>query len=136
MHTCCTCLLLNVTSTHSPSICPSLRRHLLISALFMHLPTVLWVWIRAPATHLISALPQHLPSPLSVSDLSSQYLFQQGPIWFLYTLIFIHLSQYEYDHGQVRQDLNFQTLFNFCQRHTLLFDMHLVANRGTKTHSL
>ena len=28
-----------------------------------------------------SALPQHLPSPFSVIVLSSQYLFQRGPIW-------------------------------------------------------
>ena len=44
-------LLLNATSTHSPSICPSIRPHLLISAL----PTVLWAWIRAPATHFLGA---------------------------------------------------------------------------------
>ena len=64
----------------------------------MHLPPVLWAWIRAPATHFLgarilttlplsippaafSALPQHLPSPFSVIILSSQYLFQRGPIW-------------------------------------------------------
>ena len=64
----------------------------------MHVPPVLWAWIRAPATHFlgarilttltistspaaVSALPQHLPSPFSVSVLSSQYLFQRGPIW-------------------------------------------------------
>ena len=29
----------------------------------------------------ISALPQHLPSPFSAVVLSSQYLFQRGPIW-------------------------------------------------------
>ena len=55
MHTCCTCLLLNATSTHSPSICPSIRPHLLISALFMHLPTALWASKRAPATHFLGA---------------------------------------------------------------------------------
>ena len=64
----------------------------------MYLPPVLWAWIRAPATHFLdarilttsttstrlaafSALPQHLPSPFSVIVLSSQYLFQRGPIW-------------------------------------------------------
>ena len=57
------------------------RPHVIISALSMHLPPVLWAWIRAPATHFLgarilttlplsippaafSALPQHLPSPL------------------------------------------------------------------------
>ena len=44
-------LAAHATSTHSPSICPSIRRHLLISALLMHLPTVLWAWICAPTTH-------------------------------------------------------------------------------------
>ena len=29
--------------------------HLLISALFMHLPPVLWAWICVPATHLFGA---------------------------------------------------------------------------------
>ena len=29
----------------------------------------------------LSALPQNLPSPFSVIVLSSQYLFQRGPIW-------------------------------------------------------
>ena len=98
MHTCCTCLLLNATSTHSPSICPSIRRHLLISALFMHLPTVLWAWIREPATVFGRTDPYYtvilysscglnkrpaatLAFLLSVSVLSSQYLFQRGPIW-------------------------------------------------------
>ena len=74
------------------------RPHVLISALSMHLPPVLWAWIRVPATHFLgarilttltlstppaafSALPQHLPSPSSVIVLSSQYLFQLGPIW-------------------------------------------------------
>ena len=91
-------LLLYAIPTHLPSICPFTRPHMLISALSMHLPPVLWAWIRAPATHFLgarilttltlstppaafSALPQHLPSPFSVIVLSSQYLFQQGPIW-------------------------------------------------------
>ena len=90
--------LLYATPTHLPSICPFTRPHMIISALSMHLPPVLWAWIRAPATHFLgarilttlplsippaafSALPQHLPSPLSVIILSSQYLFQRGPIW-------------------------------------------------------
>ena len=64
----------------------------------MYLPPALWAWIRAPATHFLgarilitsttstppaalSALPQHLPPPFSVIVLSSQYLFQRGPIW-------------------------------------------------------
>ena len=71
---------------------------MLISALSIYLPPVLWAWIRAPATHFLgarilttlttstppaafSALLQHLPSPFSVIVLSSQYLFQRGPIW-------------------------------------------------------
>ena len=91
-------LLLYETTTHLPSICPFTRPHLLISALSMHLPPVLWAWICAPATHFLgarilttltlstppaafSALPQHLPSPFSVIVLSSQDLFQRGPIW-------------------------------------------------------
>ena len=91
-------LLLYATPTHLPSICPFTRPHVLISALSMHLPPVLRDWIRAPATHFLgalilttltlstppvafSALPQHLPSPFSVIVLSSQYLFQRGPIW-------------------------------------------------------
>ena len=91
-------LLLYATPTHLPSICPFTRPHVLISALSMHLPPVLWAWIRAPATHFLgarilttltlstppaafSSLPQHLPSPFSVIVLSSQYLFQRGPIW-------------------------------------------------------
>ena len=90
--------LLYATPTHLPSICPFTRPHVIISALSMHLPPVLWAWIRAPATHFLgarilttlplsippaafSALPQHLPSPFSVIVLSSQYLFQRGPIW-------------------------------------------------------
>ena len=92
--------LLYATPTHLPSICPFTRPHVIISALSMHLPPVLWAWIRAPATHFLgarilttlplsippaafSALPQHLPSPFSVIILSSQYLFQRGPIWIL-----------------------------------------------------
>ena len=102
LHTCCTCLLLNASSTYSPSIYPFIRTHLLISALFMHLPPVLWAWKRAPATHLlgariliythpaaVSALPQHLPFPFSVIVLSSQYPFQRGPIWFSETGFFL-----------------------------------------------
>ena len=90
--------LLYATTTHLPSICPFTRPHVIISALSMHLPPVLWAWIRAPATHFLgarilttlplsippaafSALPQHSPSPFSVIILSSQYLFQRGPIW-------------------------------------------------------
>ena len=90
--------LLYATPTYLPSICPFTRPHVIISALSMHLPPVLWAWIRAPATHFLgarilttlplsippaafSALPQHLPSPFSVIILSSQYLFQRGPIW-------------------------------------------------------
>ena len=90
--------LLYATPTHLPSICPFTRPHVIISALSMHLPPVLWAWIRAPATHFLgarilttlplsippaafSALPQHLPSPFSVIILSSQYLFQRCPIW-------------------------------------------------------
>ena len=93
--------LLYATPTHLPSICPFTRPHVIISALSMHLPPVLWAWIRAPATHFLgarilttlplsippaafSAFPQHLPSPFSVIILSSQYLFQRGPIWFNY----------------------------------------------------
>ena len=93
--------LLYATPTHLPSICPFTRPHVIISALSMHLPPVLWAWIRAPATHFLgarilttlplsippaafSALPQHLPSPFSVIILSSQYLFQRGPIWVAY----------------------------------------------------
>ena len=101
--------LLYATPTHLPSICPFTRPHVIISALSMHLPPVLWAWIRAPATHFLgarilttlplsippaafSALPQHLPSPFSVIILSSQYLFQRGPIWFtLFALFFTYL---------------------------------------------
>ena len=92
--------LLYATPTHLPSICPFTRPHVIISALSMNLTPVLWAWIRAPATHFLcarilttlplsippaafSALPQHLPSPFSVIVLSSQYLFQRGPIWIL-----------------------------------------------------
>ena len=98
MHTCCTWLLLYATPSHLPSICPFTRPYVLISALSMYLPPVLWAWIRAPATHFLgarilttlttstppaafSALPQHLSSPFSVIVKSSQYLFQRGPIW-------------------------------------------------------
>ena len=94
----CTRLLLYATPTRLPYICPFTRPYVLISALFMYLPPVLWAWMRAPATHFLgarilttsttstppaafSALPQHLPSPFSVIVLSSQYLFQRGPIW-------------------------------------------------------
>ena len=97
--------LLYATPTHLPSICPFTRPHVIISALSMHLPPVLWAWIRAPATHFLgarilttlplsippaafSALPQHLPSPFSVIILSSQYLFQRGPIWVYTSLLF------------------------------------------------
>ena len=95
--------LLYATPTHLPSICPFTRPHVIISALSMHLPPVLWAWIRAPATHFLGArilttlplsippaafstLPQHLPSPFSVIILSSQYLFQRGPIWVITSL--------------------------------------------------
>ena len=100
MHTCGTRLLLYATPTHLPSICPFTHLYVLISALSnpMYLPPALWAWIRAPATHFLgarilitsttstppaalSALPQHLPPPFSVIVLSSQYLFQRGPIW-------------------------------------------------------
>ena len=100
MHTCGTWLLLYATPTHLPSICPFTHLYVLISALSnpMYLPPALWAWIRAPATHFLgarilitsttstppaalSALPQHLPPPFSVIVLSSQYLFQRGPIW-------------------------------------------------------
>ena len=63
----------------------------------MHLSTVLWAWICAPATHFLGAQilivilysscglnkrpAATLAFLLSVSVLSSQYLFQQGPIW-------------------------------------------------------
>ena len=105
--------LLYATPTHLPSICPFTRPHVIISALSMHLPPVLWAWIRAPATHFLgarilttlplsippaafSALPQHLPSPFSVIILSSQYLFQRGPIWVrnnkhLYFMLVVYL---------------------------------------------
>ena len=100
--------LLYATPTHLPSICPFTRPHVIISALSMHLPPVLWAWIRAPATHFLgarilttlplsippaafSALPQHLPSPFSVIILSSQYLFQRGPIWVsIFKKFFLH----------------------------------------------
>ena len=95
--------LLYATPTHLPSICPFTRPHVIISSLSMHLPPVLWAWIRAPATHFLgarilttlplsippaafSALPQHLRSPFSVIILSSQYLFQRGPIWMGHSL--------------------------------------------------
>ena len=102
-------LLLYATTTHLPSICPFTRPHLLISALSMHLPPVLWAWICAPATHArilttltlstppaaFSALPQHLPSPFSVIVLSSQYLFQRGPIWMVLKAAFpFHIYRY------------------------------------------
>ena len=79
----------------------------------MHLPTVLWAWIRAPATNflgarilitlsfcnhpaaLLSALLQHWPSPLSVSVLSSQYLFQQGPLWIWSRLTAVNRDHFE-----------------------------------------
>ena len=100
--------LLYATPTHLPSICPFTRPHVIISALSMHLPPELWAWIRAPATHFLgarilttlplsippaafSALPQHLPSPFSVIILSSQYLFQRGPIWVMMTRILLAL---------------------------------------------
>ena len=70
---------------------------------------VLWAWIRAPATHFLGARilasltistppaafgapPQYLPSPFSVIVLSSQYLFQRGPLkdsW-----LFTHINGY------------------------------------------
>ena len=98
MYTCCTWLLLYAPPGHLPSICPFTRPYVLISALSMYLPPVLWACICAPATHFLgarilttlttstppaafSALPQHLSSPFSVIVLSSQYLFQRGPIW-------------------------------------------------------
>ena len=108
--------LLYATPTHLPSICPFTRPHMIISALSMHLPPVLWAWIRAPATHFLGArilttlplsippaafstLPQHLPSPFSVIILSSQYLFQRGPIWIseirwvILDLFTVHISE-------------------------------------------
>ena len=123
--------LLYATPTHLPSICPFTRPHVIISALSMHLPPVLWAWIRAPATHFLgarilttlplsippaafSALPQHLPSPFSVIILSSQYLFQRGPIWivcsnysggrtslFIFTHIKLQLAGVTRDQGSI-----------------------------------
>ena len=78
-----------------------------ILSLFVQSAPVLWAWIRAPATHILgarilttltlstppaafSALPQHLPSPFFVIVLSSQYLFQRGPIWMFQTAPHIH----------------------------------------------
>ena len=82
----------------------------------IHAPsTCTWAWIRAPATHFLgarilttltmstppaafSALSQHLPSLFSVIVLSSQNLFQRGPIWistivpYPYVLIKIYVS--------------------------------------------
>ena len=88
--------LLYATPTHLPSICPFTRPHVIISALSMHLPPVLWAWIRAPATHFLgarilttlplsiptaafSALPQHLPSPFCVIILSLPVPLSTGP---------------------------------------------------------
>ena len=45
----------NAISTHLPSICHFTHPHLLISALSMHRPPVLWVWICAPANHFFGA---------------------------------------------------------------------------------
>ena len=91
--------LLLATPTHLPSICPFTRPHVLISALSMHLDTCT-LGLDPCARHSLfgrtdpyytdtistppaafSALPQHLTSPFSVIVLSSQYLFQRGPIW-------------------------------------------------------
>ena len=109
--------LLYATPTHLPSICPFTRPHVIISALSMHLPPVLWAWIRAPATHFLgarilttlplsippaafSALPQHLPSPFSVIILSSQYLFQRGPIWIQPCVLSFALPRERYPPGR------------------------------------
>ena len=79
-----------------PSISSFTHPQLLISALSMHLPPVLWDWIRAPATHLLGArilptlsFPTHPAAnmrpvaTLAFPLLCSQYLelFQRGPIW-------------------------------------------------------
>ena len=123
--------LLYATPTHLPSICPFTRPHVLISALSMHLPPVLLAWIRAPATHFLgarilttlplsippaafSALPQHLPSPFSVIVLSSQYLFQQGPIWADSQRLLIHLH-----------------CFDVCELLKVLLQIHLKKSVGT-----
>ena len=108
-------VLLYATPTHLPSICPFTHLYVLISALSnpMYLPPALWAWIRAPATHFLgarilitsttstppaalSALPQHLPPPFSVIVLSSQYLFQRGPIWIILILSLSVFTPYLY----------------------------------------
>ena len=42
----------------------------------------------------LSALPQHLPPPFSVIVLSSQYLFQRGPIWMYVSLFSLSATVY------------------------------------------
>ena len=135
--------LLYTTPTHLPSICPFTRPHVIISALSMHLPPVLWAWIRAPATHFLcarilttlplsippaafSALPQHLPSPFSVIILSSQYLFQRGPIWMLYGTGAFTPSPWELSLPMLRLLL---TKYFYIRNKdgTMLFENHLSA---------
>ena len=137
MHTCGTWLLLYATPTHLPSICPFTHLYVLISALSnpMYLPPALWAWIRAPATHFLgarilitsttstppaalSALPQHLPPPFSVIVLSSQYLFQRGPIWIISGSMIN--DTYLKIIRQPRQNVN---LCSTCRSHKNLFSI-------------
>ena len=41
---------------------------------------------------LLLLRPHHLSSPFSVIVLSSQYLFQRGPIWVPFSYIHVHIS--------------------------------------------
>ena len=86
--------LLYATPTHLPSICPFTRPHVIISALYMHLPPVLWAWIRAPATHFLGArilttLPLSIP-PAAFSALSAATL--AFPLLCNYTVLPVPLS--------------------------------------------
>ena len=85
--------LLYATPTHLPSICPFTRPHVIISALSMHLPPVLWAWIRAPATHFLGArilttLPLSIP-PAAFSALPQTLAF---PLLCNYTVLPVPLS--------------------------------------------
>ena len=132
--------LLYATPTHLPSICPFTRPHVIISALSMHLPPVLWAWIRAPATHFLgarilttlplsippaafSALPQHLPSPFSVIILSSQYLFQRGPIWI------DHWAAISVDQtrDQIEIESNSRRGWRYCDKILKCYNWHLAT---------
>ena len=87
-----------------------------------------------------SALPQHLSSPFSVIVLSSQYLFQRGPIWLQYdpdtvyitpSLCALTITHTAYQHGATPIDDHTNHFPTYRERGTYLsFEQLLLPDVG------